>query len=595
MNIPGWVRQELARFEEATEPHMETELSDALRALANAHPDMSEQDLKGYHAEWSAFLFYARPDEDSVWGTYFAPMMTRKRKDGTEFHAPDLKDIDGEVVAYWEGRTRTVGNSMMRARYADLVWDLKSIITHERPSYEFAQIAIDSYLNATEKQLFTMVMEGVGWLQRALNLSLSIKDSRRAERVTAAILAFGEKAVSPRDVGVWTFPFEALYGRERLTTPAQECKIVADLEKMLAKASGGDGRKELDPWAAQAAAERLARHYKRVGDPENIRRVIKAYGGAFEEMAREAGPMMAIAWLQPVAERYEQEGMKQEAERLQLVLSEKGKDIGSDMKTVSVSAEISKEEVEKTAEYLIGSADLNTSFVRVAAYFLPKASGARDLLKAVTESAPLLSMIQTVVFDSSGQPTARVGSVDQDPEGRLHMQLAQMIEFYQPFLVHVLSELRDRHKPTVDDILTFLRESPLFPAGRDELLREGLIAYEQEDFVKSVHVLVPQLEHVLRNFLTLIGIPSLKTVRRAPGIMDAKSMNDVLGDQRVRAALTEDLWRYLSVLYIDRKGLNLRNDLAHGLASTKTFGRPIADRVFHSLLALSLVRAKQSE
>ena len=68
-------------------------------------------------------------------------------------------------------------------------------------------------------------------------------------------------------------------------------------------------------------------------------------------------------------------------------------------------------------------------------------------------------------------------------------------------------------------------------------------------------------------------------------------MNDALGDERLRAALTEDLWRYLYVLYIDRRGgLNLRNDLAHGLAGEKSFNRLTADQVLHSLLALSFVR-----
>ena len=68
-------------------------------------------------------------------------------------------------------------------------------------------------------------------------------------------------------------------------------------------------------------------------------------------------------------------------------------------------------------------------------------------------------------------------------------------------------------------------------------------------------------------------------------------MNDVLNDERARSALTENLWRYLSVVYIERKGgLNLRNDLAHGLVDPKSFNRGIADRVFHTLLALSLMR-----
>ena len=70
-------------------------------------------------------------------------------------------------------------------------------------------------------------------------------------------------------------------------------------------------------------------------------------------------------------------------------------------------------------------------------------------------------------------------------------------------------------------------------------------------------------------------------------------MNDVLGDPRVREAMRENLWRYLSVVYIERRGgLNLRNDLAHGLVSPKAFNRSIADRVVHTLLALSLMRTQ---
>ena len=85
-----------------------------------------------------------------------------------------------------------------------------------------------------------------------------------------------------------------------------------------------------------------------------------------------------------------------------------------------------------------------------------------------------------------------------------------------------------------------------------------------------------------------------QTLSPVPGtcrVEDVKSMNDVLNDERARLALTENLWRYLSVVYIERKGgLNLRNDLAHGLVDPKSFNMGIADRVFHTLLALSLMR-----
>ena len=173
--------------------------------------------------------------------------------------------------------------------------------------------------------------------------------------------------------------------------------------------------------------------------------------------------------------------------------------------------------------------------------------------------------------------------------------MAETVGFYQPFLAHTLARLRERFAPTTEDVLDFLCQSPLFVESRNGLLRDGLLAYEQEDFVKAIHVLVPQVEDILRKFLGHLGRPTLKTVRNRLGIMDAKSMNDILGDERMREVLTENLWRYLEVVYIDKRGLNPRNDLAHGLLAPDVFNRHVADRVFHTLLALSLMRATQTK
>jgi hypothetical protein len=72
-------------------------------------------------------------------------------------------------------------------------------------------------------------------------------------------------------------------------------------------------------------------------------------------------------------------------------------------------------------------------------------------------------------------------------------------------------------------------------------------------------------------------------------------MNDVLADPRIKEKLTENLWRYLAVVYADRRGLNIRNDMAHGLISRAAFGRRMSDLVFHTLLALSLMRAPEKK
>ena len=330
LRIPGWVQAVLSDYENRVEPHNEVQLSDALRQAARAHDDMPPEDLKGYHSEWAAFLFMERPRRDSLWGTFFAPIMTATRDDGEKLLTPDIADLDAEVVTRWEERACTVRNPVMRARYADLVWDLKRAITNEKPSHEFAQIAVEAYLEATSAGLYTIDIEGVQWLRRALDLSLAISDTQRAQSVVKLMFEFYDRVVDPRHVGVWIFLFDTLYDKKGLLTAGQEGRIISDLETMLERTSGRAKPEEFDPFGAQAAAERLARHYNSGNDRSSVHRVIKSYGQSFEKIAKDASPMLAIAWLQPVVERYEQEGMKKDAEELQLLSAKKGERINED-------------------------------------------------------------------------------------------------------------------------------------------------------------------------------------------------------------------------------------------------------------------------
>jgi lysyl-tRNA synthetase class 1 len=595
MNMPGWLQATLTSFETSEKPFMEVAISGAINSAVAKQGEIADEDRPVIHAEWSAFQFMTRSDTEGVWGTHFAPMMIATTTEGKQIRSPDIADLNVETVKHWQERARAVQDPVMRARYADLVWDLEQAITGQRASHHSARIAIDAYIEATDRRRFTMDIEAVTWLRRALDLSLSLRDAERVTRAVQSILEFYDAVAVPQSIGVWVFPFDALYDRKDITTPEQQAKIIADLESMLMATSTMDGSGHFDPHGAEAAAERLAEHYRRGGDNANVHRVIKCYGEAFMKLSKDASPMLAVAWLQPVIERYEQEGLRQEAEQLQLLASRKAKDVESDMKTVSVPYEIKKEEIDSFLNSITADS-LDASLHRLAAYFIPKVANARDLLERMRRDTPLLSLISITRFDADGCPVGRIGSIDDDPDGRLHQQLWQSMSIQGPFLVWAIDRLREKYAPTVDDLLTFLRQSPLFGVSKDAILREGIDAYWASDFIKAIHVLVPQVERILRDLLALLGIPPVKTVRRHPGILDAKNMNDALEDERVRAALTEDLWRYLYILYVDRRGgLNLRNDLAHGLAKEETFNRIIADRVIHSLLALSFLRTTEKE
>src|SRR5262249_14153077 len=141
-----------------------------------------------------------------------------------------------------------------------------------------------------------------------------------------------------------------------------------------------------------------------------------------------------------------------------------GKDMSADLKEVSVSVEFNQEEIEGFIEQLTAGG-LKNAMLQVAGYFVPKVEDAKKQLEYMRQNAPLMSFIPIVKIDD-GRPTAMIGSLDDDPDGRLHNQLGQTLNFYQPFLVRALARMRERYSPTVDDILDCLFDSPMFTNGR---------------------------------------------------------------------------------------------------------------------------------
>ncbi len=82
---------------------------------------------------------------------------------------------------------------------------------------------------------------------------------------------------------MWGAPFDYFYDKKGVLTPAQSARVVSDLEDILKRVTVPDpDKKEFDPFAAQAAAERLAQHYRSQGAKPEVERVVKSYGGAFE-------------------------------------------------------------------------------------------------------------------------------------------------------------------------------------------------------------------------------------------------------------------------------------------------------------------------
>jgi lysyl-tRNA synthetase class 1 len=65
-------------------------------------------------------------------------------------------------------------------------------------------------------------------------------------------------------------------------------------------------------------------------------------------------------------------------------------------------------------------------------------------------------------------------------------------------------------------------------------------------------------------------------------------MGDILYSREIATALGEDLTLHFLAIYADPRGLNLRNDLAHGLLGPGRINRGQANRLTHTLLVFGI-------
>jgi hypothetical protein len=515
-------------------------------------------------------------------------MITATKEDGSPFYAPDIAEANSETIEYWKERSRESKHPILRARYSDLVWDFAREVAGQKPDVSFARMAIDAYIDSA-KLSYKLVVQPIHYLERALELAIAIGDGERTQRVVDAMFDLYDRVAQPELAGSWPFLFDNLLDNKKLAlTEEQQKRIIRSLEEMLRKSVDRGSPKDFNPWGAQGAAERLAGIYRKSGAKEEVQRVMRTYGMAFEKLAEEASPTLALAWLQPVYEAYLNAGLKDDAQRVQLASEKKGKRAHEDMKEISASVEVSAAEMEKFLQAITADT-LELAYKRIAARFTTRATAARDFLNEMMTQAPFVSMtgVQKI---ADGHIAAQAGSVESDPDGRLIMQLAQMIEMESMFLTTALDKTHEIYKPTAKEIAAFLRESPIFTLEAENLLIDGIEAYLRGDYVKAVHVLIPRIEAALRALLGLLGLPTNKPMRSSKGVMQAKNLNDVLADANVKEVLGNDTMLYFQTFLNDPRGQNLRNRISHGLTGKWYLTKPLADRVFHVLLALNLIR-----
>lgn len=570
------------------------ETDKAIKDMEYANDDVR----KSVWAEWAPWEFSTHDTSDGgPWQTYFQPMGMSSNEKGEYRARPDLRTATPEIIEYWGRRAEETKHPVIKARYADLVWDTTRFVTQKRPAIKFAHLAVDSYIAAATLDDGTEKFDTREGLTRALQLSLKIQDQARIAAAVDATVVFVEKTAEDDHVGTYCYLFDNLLPPEKgpTITPETESRVIGLLEAKLAMMTTPGGVWDVDPHSPEDVGLRLAAYYTRKKNDADRVRVLRAIAEAFERRAGKIAPMIGMGDLQRAGELYVEAGLREQAERVRRAGQVLGPKVAESMAKIETKMEIPNAHVEEFRGILTRYGIPN-AIAWFAQQFVP---GQDDLDKQAAEldkKYPIQAMFTPQVL-AHDHIAADIGDTEGDPDGKAVWRTSRHLQLDQCWIRWGFDHLFETMGLTADQATQFIAGCPLYEEDRLPIIRAGVQAHIEKDFLKAVHLLVPQVEKALVNLLYHTGGATVKPHQSGRGVMQQKSLNDVLrhpddplANVNTIKALGPDLRVYLIAVLSHPKGLNIRNEVCHGLWPTAHFTKTASERVLHALFAVSLLR-----
>ncbi len=374
-----------------------------------------------------------------------------------------------------------------------------------------------------------------------------------------------------------------MYDKKARTKESEKSELIADLENKVVEHSN-PANKTFDPHSTESAAKRLIRYYSRDYRNDDIQRLNTIIARTFEHFASMSSAMLGAAILQTAVDAYRNAGLQDDSDRVRVLMQTKIGESRKEMAPIETEISIKKDDVETFVKSVVAN-DIGATFIRLAVEFLPKRSELEKATKKTLEGAPLMAlMAQHIMADD--RVAAIIGSVENDMFGRLFWQAKFTFEFSNIWLREALNRAIEVHNIVPEHFAGWANRHGLFDDMG--LLVQGLRAWFEDDHVKAVHILDPQIELAIRSIAGKLGKPVTKAHPAVKGASVVIGLGDILYSEEITQPLGPDLTLYFLALYADPRGFNLRNEVAHGLLNIGAMNDHLVRLLIHTLLVLGV-------
>lgn len=493
--------------------------------------------------------------------------------DGSRTAIPeDLSDHDLDLL---KTLVESIDDPELRARLADLVW-LRS------RQFPMVTVAIPSYLHSAQ----TLVDDGdwapaVKRIERALRLSASV--GRNNQGLFSSVTTYIESILAAYDVeadpGLVAATLLDLLLEHGHGEPARYAAFAEELARK---------RESRSDWRSARRYWEIASRWHEADGNETSQRACLVTAAethlaeADEALSSGTNPhTLAASHLQSAVQSMRRIGEVERAKALHLRLLEEQKASTSELQSVSVEVDFA--EFSDQARAAVRDKTLLEALARLSLLSTPRSVG--WLEKVADEhiaATPVLSLISHAPINSAGRVVGRRGSaLSEEAEEAAAARRAEMLgistQMQQGFALASVEAARRQivadHHVRVEEFVELVSGSPFVPINRESVIARGLYAGLHGDWLVASHVLIPQIEHSIRELMMRIGAIT-SGLEDPSGIQEEHNLNQLLYRPELRSIFSEDVIFDLQGLLVEKFGTNLRNRVAHGLMDQAEFGSP---------------------
>lgn len=571
----------------------------AFHDIVSAINEIPEDNPESEHCRLETICFdFSENCEDMYWGTYYGPKFTFKRNDtGEDVYVPDIKNITAETIAYWESRSSEVHNPLLKMRYSGLVLEFKKRITGKEPEYKSVKLAhIQAIIDVIEGDYCVYDIELLNYAERALSLSIRYNSKDLQKKSVKAYYQvhqkYGGDDLKP---GLWGRIFQSLIKHRPYFSEYEGGLLKEQLDRFdRLKALALENGNQTDRYAhvLEEQTDLLADYYQSIGELSKIEPLLDSLLEALIVSIPLRGGLWGQSVYQQMQYRYRKYHFDKKANQLYLELKDLGESTLRELTPVEYTIPLESDRIKAFLKTALEGSDREVLLFYMVQY-LPCLDDEKRRLKEKSERSPLLEMVSTVVIDSSGNPISRVGVGAHADQQRLYFSMYENMRFEIPFMhLHIL-KMKEESKMTIESMMSMFEGSMLITDDHRDIVRKGLEAYLNEDYLVCCHLLVPQLEAAVRRLLALGGVNIMRAKADPVEGNEYKSLDSLLDTDDAINIMGEDMANYLRNVLTSQYGWNIRNLVSHGLLSSDSFNYGMADRLVHAFMLLSGFKPKE--